>query len=192
MSGHTEILLTMKNIIPESLFDDYEPWEYEFSLIEKEDWKGLLKLREQEIKKHPDDFNVLESYGEALVLNKRYQEAIDFLTPLYKIHYDEDFGITQIMDALIGLGKTEKDFEWTKIPNILRLDKKTLDLCIKSLKGKRKPLSIAELYLKLMEVSDYITFKEDDLSLLLLENSKFFTFIGDKSFSFYFKVKLKR
>ena len=161
--------------------------EYEFELIEKEDWKGLLLLKEKQLKNHPNDLYAIESYAEALILNKKFQNAIDFLMPYYKKYYEEGFGIHPIMDALIGLEKTENEFVWLKTPNILRLDSKTLNLCIKLLKGKRKPVNVSDLHSQLLDHSDYITFESDELSTFLLKNSKHFIFTGDV----FVKIKLK-
>jgi hypothetical protein len=162
--------------------------EYEFELIEKEDWKGLLLLKEKQLRNHPDDLNAVESYAEALILNKKFQDAIDFIRPYYEKYYEEDgFGIHPIMDALIGLEKTENDFIWLKTPNILRLDNTTLNLSIKLLKGKRKPVSVSDLHSQLLYHCDYITFDDEELSTFLLKNSKHFNFTGDV----FVKIKLK-
>ena len=174
----------------ENLYDDFEDWEDDANLIDKEDWKGLLQLREERARSSPEDLCAQQRYGEALVLNKKYSEAIDFLTPLYRIHYDEGFGIHEIMDALIGLGKTEKDFNWVTEPKVYRLNKQTLDLCIKTLKGKRKHLSIFNIYETFLYDADYIAFNEDNLSEFLLKYPEIFSFIGDRSFPQFLEVKL--
>lgn len=97
-------------------YDDFEEWEGDADLIDAEDWKGLLKLREQRAKNNPDDLYDQHGYGEALILNKKYQKALDYITPYYQDYHELEFGISIIMDALIGLGKTEKDFKWINQP----------------------------------------------------------------------------
>ncbi|MDB9874547.1 hypothetical protein OAC97_04755 [Flavobacteriaceae bacterium] len=55
-------------------FDDkygIEDWEDDMILFEKEDWVGLLKLRERRAKKQPTDLYAQERLAEALNLNKR-------------------------------------------------------------------------------------------------------------------------
>jgi len=174
----------------EDFYNDFEDWEADANLIIDKDWKGLLQLREERARNNPDDLSAQQRYGEALIINKKYSEAIDFLTPLYKIYYDEGFGIQEIMDALIGLGKTEKDFNWEIEPKIYRLNKQTLDLCIKTLKGKRKHISIFKVYEPFLFTADYIAFSEDDLAEFLLKYPNIFSFDGDISFPRFLNVKL--
>jgi hypothetical protein len=176
----------------EDFYNDLEDWEADANLINKEDWKGLLQLREERARNHPEDLFAQQRYGEALVLNKKYSEAIDFFTPLYKMYYEEGFGIHEIMDALIGLGKTEKDFNWVTEPKIYRLNKQILDLCIKTLKGKRKHISIFNVYEPFLFDADFIAFSEDDLAEFLLKYPEIFSFDGDRSFPKFLNVKLKK
>ena len=95
----------------ENDYDDFEDWEDDANLFYKEDWIGLLQLRQERARSQPEDLYAQQRYGEALVLNRKFLEAIDFMTPFYQIYYEEGFGIHEIMDALTGLGKTEKDFK---------------------------------------------------------------------------------
>jgi hypothetical protein len=176
----------------ENDYDDFEDWEDDANLIDKEDWKGLLKLRLERARNQPEDLCAQDRYGEALVLNRKYLEAIEFLTPIYKKYYDEGFGINWIMDALIGLGKTENDYNWIMKPKVLRLDKLTIDLCIKVLKGRRKHTEIFDLYILLMNEADYLTFNEDELSKFLLKDVDNFTFMGDISRFWDLQIKIKK
>lgn len=176
----------------ENGYDDFEDWEDDANLFYKEDWIGLLQLRQERARSQPEDLYAQQRYGEALVLNRKYLEAIDFMTPFYQIYYDEGFGIHEIMDALIGLGKTEKDFNWIIEPKVLRLDKLTIDLCIKILKGRRKHTEIFDLYILLMNEAEYLTFNEDELSKFLLKDVDNFTFIGDKSRFWDLQIKIKK
>jgi len=176
----------------ENDYDDFEDWEDDANLIDKEDWKGLLKLRLERARNQPENLCAQDRYGEALVLNRKYLEAIEFLTPFYKKYYDEGFGINWIMDALIGLGKTENDYNWIIKPKVLRLDKFTIDLCIKILKGRRKHTEIIDLYILLMNEVDYLTFNEDELSKFLLKDVDNFTFMGDISIFWDLQIKIKK
>ena len=143
-------------------YDDFEEWEGDADLINEEDWKGLLKLSEQRAKSKPDDLYAQERYGEALILNQKYQQALDYIIPYYQVYHELKFGISRIMDALIGLGKTEKDFNWIKMPKVLRLDQSTINLCKTNLKGKRSFTTVLDLYFSLMHMADYLTFKEQE------------------------------
>ena len=171
---------------------DFEAWEPDAELYEKEDWKGLLRLRKEFITRHPNDLHAQERYVEALNFNKNYDEAIQYVTPLYKKYYDQGFGINQIIDALLGLGKTENDYNWIKKPEILKLDKTTLNICISLLKSKRRPISITDLYCDLLINCDYLMFQENDFFEFLKTNKNIFIFIGDTEYYFDTKIKLDR
>jgi hypothetical protein len=112
-------------------FDDtygFEDWEHDKILYEKEDWVGLLKLREKRAKKRPSDLYTQVRFAEILNINKKYEEALDFITPIYQKNYESGVGIHEIIDALYGLGKSENDFDWKIKLNVLKLDSDTLKL----------------------------------------------------------------
>jgi hypothetical protein len=176
----------------EHFYDNFEDWEADAYFINKEDWKGLLQLREKKARNNPNDLSAQQRFGEALVLNKKYSEAIDFLTPLYKIYHTEGFGIQEIMDSLVGLGKTEKDFNWATEPKIYRLNNQTLELCIKTLKGKRKHIDLFKVYEPFYFIADYIAFSQDELAEFLLKYTEIFSFEGDRSFPEFLTVKLRK
>ena len=171
---------------------DFEEWEDDKILFEKEDWVGLLKLRHKRAEKQPSDLYAQQRYAEALILNKKYKEALDLVSPLYQENHESGFGISEILDALFGLGKTEKDFSWISKPSILRLDQNTLDLCIEYLKGKRKYVSVTNIYVKLIMHADYSTFNEKQLAEFLLKNSQTFDFTGNKEYYWDIELKLKK
>ncbi|WP_430812961.1 MULTISPECIES: hypothetical protein [unclassified Carboxylicivirga] len=173
--------------------DDYdiEYWEQDSSLYEKEDWKGLLKLRKEFVIKHPNDLNNQERYIEALILNKKYNEAINCVTPLYDKYYEKGFGVGQIVEALAGLGKTENDFNWKIKPKILKLNKDILEICIQQLKTKKEPVTINELYCDIIIDSDYTMFEEDSFFYFLKTNKDLFDFTGDIEFCLGTKIKLR-
>lgn len=172
--------------------DDFEDWEDDANLYEKEDWHGLLNLRIERAKKQPSDLYAQARYAEALILNKRYGEAIDHLTPLYQKNYDSRFGIIEILDALYGLDKNEDDFDWIQKPIILKLDDRTLQICIESLKNKRQYVSLIRLHCDLLLQADYLKFNEKELSEFLLNYSDIFDFSGDKSIFYDVELKLKK
>ena len=171
---------------------DFEEWEGDTYFFDKEDWAGLLNLRKETAKRRPSDLYAQARYAEALNLNKKYKETIDFMTPLYKRNYDCGFGINEILDALYGLGKKEDDFAWIEKPVVLKLNKNTLDLCKKFLMGKRKHASILSVYENLLMQADYLTFKEQELSDYLIKHTDIFNFTGDKSEFFDLEIKLNK
>ena len=173
-------------------YDDFEEWEGDADLINEEDWKGLLKLREQRARSKPDDLYAQDRYGEALILNQKYQQALDYIIPYYQVYHELKFGISRIMDALIGLGKTEKDFNWIKEPKVLRLDQTTINLCKIYLKGKKRFINVLDLYVSLMDVADYLTFKEQEFSDFLRKNVTDFICIGESTYYYDLSIKLKK
>jgi hypothetical protein len=169
-----------------------EDWEDDKILYEKEDWPSLLKLREERAKKNPTDLYAQQRFAEALNLNNRFEDTLDFITPYYQDNYEVGFGIHEIIDALKGLNKTENDYDWIKKPTIIKLDSDALNLCVDYLKTKRKPCSVSDIYCDLMMLGDYIDFNEEKLADFLLENSD--TFMIKKSSDYFWDmdIKLKR
>jgi hypothetical protein len=169
-----------------------ENWEDDIILLEKKDWIGLLKLREKRAKKQPSDLYAQQRFVQALILNKKYKDALDVIIPIYKDNYESGFGVSEIMDALLGLGKTEDDFEWIKKPSILQLDQRTINKCLSILKEKRKYISVVEVYLDLMLQADYLTFDEKGLTDLLMQDSTYFDFKIDRNDLHEIKLKIRK
>jgi hypothetical protein len=107
-----------------------EDWEDDKILFEKEDWPNLLKLREERANKNSSDLYAQQRFAEALNLNKRFADTLEFITPLYRDNYEVGFGIHEIIEALHGLGKSENDFNWIEKPKIIKLDSDALKLCV--------------------------------------------------------------
>lgn len=177
-----------------SFEDTYDPesWEGYYELYENEDWVGLLKLCEIDAKKHPSDLYAQQRYADALNLNKKYKEALDFITPLYKDNHDVGFGISEIVDALYGLGKTKEDYDWINRPVILTLDSDTVYFCIDLLKNRRRAVRITDLYQDLIMKADYCKFNEPELANFLVRFTEKFDIQLDKDFIMDSKLKLKR
>ncbi len=171
---------------------DLENWEGYYELYENEDWIGLLRLCEVDAKKHPSDLYAQQRYADALNLNKKYKEALDFITPLYKDNHEVGFGISEIADALYGLGKTKEDYEWITPPVILTLDTNTIDFCVDLLKNKRRSILITDLYQDLIMKTDYCKFNEPDLVKYLIKFTDKFDIQIDKDFLMSSKIKLKK
>ncbi len=152
--------------------EDLEDWESDYCYINKNDYDGLLKYREQVAKNNPKDYYPQWRLGEAYILNKKYDKAIDFLSKLHKEY--PDFGDVQysLLDALFATGKNENDYNWTIKPPVLRLDKYVLDFCYDFLKNKRKGRSISAIYCELLP-KGYLRFEEDDLFKALVTDERF-------------------
>ena len=172
--------------------EDLESWEGDNILYQEENWPELLKLRKERALKDPSDLHAQEAYAIALNLNKKYDETLEFLRPIYRENWDCGFGIAEIIDALYALGKTEDDFDWINKPEILKIGPDTIDFCKDYLKNKRKPVSITEIHTDMIPKFDYIAFEANDLADYLSEHKDIFEISGENEDFFYKEVKLKR
>ena len=116
----------------------FEGWEGDFALIQEEKYEDLLILRKSKAIKNPNDLYAQYYYGEALIYNKMYNEAIEYLKPIY--FENPDFVDVQyvILDALFLTGRNEKDFDWIEIPKVKKIDKEILNECYKCLRKDGK------------------------------------------------------
>ena len=110
--------------------------------------------------------------GEAYVLCKEYEKAIDYFTPLYIENPDNGNIEYSILDALYALGKSERDFEWVSVPEVIRLNNEVLDFCYDYLKGKRKARDLDDVYCQLI-AKGYLTFNEEELLNHLISEGRF-------------------
>ena len=152
--------------------DDFEEWETDYELREKEDWPGLVEYCKQRAERLPDDPYAQYYLGEAYVLNGEYDEALQFLSEHHRRQpWNPDYhGV--ILDALYALGKTEDDFDWVQEPVILKMSTEILDACYEFLRSRRKPRSVNELYTRFV-MEGYLLFTEEDLLKALLEDGRF-------------------
>ncbi|OGO80289.1 MAG: hypothetical protein A2Y21_02565, partial [Clostridiales bacterium GWC2_40_7] len=153
-------------------YDDTEEWETEAEFFDQEDWEGLVEYRRRKAEKYPDEPDCQWSLGEAYVLNKEYEKAINFLDGLHKKYPDDPNIQHSLLDALFAIGKDETAVKWIIRPNILRLDKDTLDYCYNFLQTKRKPRTVHELHLQLYS-EGYPAFDDHQLMNFLLSDNRF-------------------
>jgi hypothetical protein len=177
----------------ENTNNDFNDLENDASYTEAQYLIGLEIIRKEKAMKNPDDLGDQLEYGDVLVFNKKYQEALDFFSPIYQKHYKKGIGVEQIIDSLIGLGKTEKDFNWIVPPKILHLDMATLDLCTKFLNDQKEAVHILALFDELfLRQSDHMTFDEYEFSDFILQNNDNFILIGDLSKPLDYEIKIKQ
>jgi hypothetical protein len=105
-------------------------------------------------------------------LNGEYENAIDFMSDHHRKHpWIGDYQHV-ILDALFALDKDEGDFNWVEKPVVLRLSENILDACYEFLKPKRKPRSVADLYIEFV-MKGYLLFTEQDLYNALSTDQRF-------------------
>jgi len=151
---------------------DFEVGVEHQTLIDKQDYPGLVRYCEKRAKKHPDDLYAQYYLGDAYVLNGEYKKAIEFMTEHHKKYpWNPDYQYV-ILDSLFAMGKTENDFHWIEKPEILRMATDIVDTCHEFLKRKRKPRSIMELYTQFV-TEGYLLFSEKDLLKALLNDGRF-------------------
>jgi len=126
-----------KKLDDDTDMNGFEDWEDDYRLISKRDYKGLKSLRQEVAKSHPADVYAQWRLGEAYILCKEYEKAIDYFTPLYRKNPDYGDIEYSILDALFALGKSERDFKWVSAPEVKRLNDEVSDFCYDYLKGKR-------------------------------------------------------
>ena len=154
------------------IYQNFEDWEDDYELINKGDFEGLIKYREKMARYSPNDVYSLWPLGEAYILNKEYEKAIEFLTHLH-IKYPDNADIQYlILDALFSIDKSEKDFKWVLAPEVVSLNSDLLDHCYDLLKRKRKARELNDLYCELMP-QGYLAFNENDLLNYLVADGRF-------------------
>ena len=170
---------------------DLELSEEEKAIIESKDWPALLELRKGLAESRPEDLLAWQRYTESLNLNKMHKEAIDAIEPFYRENYDFGFGIFEIIDVFLGMGKTEDDFDWIEKPEVVKLNDKTLDFCIKVLKRQGGPVSIYSLFEAQLAQGEYLAFHIKEFLEFLTERSEIFELFGDPANPMNMEVSLK-
>lgn len=156
----------------EDEYDDFEAWETEGEIFDRQDWEELVKYRYQIAKRNPDSYDDQWRLGEAYVLNQEYEKAIRFLGDLHKEYPDDPNTQYSLLDALTAIGKDENDFPWIIKPEVLKLDENTLDYCYNYLRRKRKRITVSDLYLECYD-EGYPMFCETQLMQFLRTDNRF-------------------
>lgn len=152
--------------------DEVEDWEDDYNLLDKGNFEELKKLREIAARNNPKDIYALWRLGEAYILCKEYEKAIDYFKPLHKKNPDNLDISYSILDSLFALGKNENDFQWVSEVNVIRLNREVSDFCYDYLKGKRKPRYLDDVYCQLID-EGYLAFDEEELLKYLDEDDRF-------------------
>lgn len=153
--------------------DPFEEWEADDYFLRKENYVGLVKLRERRLARRPGELDTQIGLGEAYVLNGEHEKALAWLSKLHRKVPDHPDIQHLILDALFATGMNEDDFPWVVKPEVIRLSSAVLEQCAEALKGKRKPRSLDELYAKLLIAWDNLHFTSDELLAALKQDSRF-------------------
>lgn len=155
--------------------NEFEYWQIDEKLLEKKDYKGLLKFRQKIAAQNPDNGYVFIRLGEAYILNGEYDKAIELLGNWIKGNPDHPAleSIQYIiLDALFASGKDEHDFDWLLEPVIIRLNNESLDQCYEFLKRQEQPSDLYALY-KEFAMQGYVRFTQEELQEALNNDERF-------------------
>lgn len=169
---------------------DFESWEDHFYFHDRRDYAGLVAFCKDEVKRSPNDLYAAERLLQAYVLNRDFNDAIDFGATLERDHPGVGMFSHHILDALFALGKTEADFAWTVRPSIVRLDRGVADDCYNYLRPKRKPRTLDEFHIELW-LNDYVAFSDEEL-LQYLRADERFVVTGESPFTAEVTVARRR
>ena len=64
--------------------EDFESWEAYADLYYERDYPGLVKYCEAEVARRPEDVSARCDLGQAYVLDKQYQKAIDLMIECHR------------------------------------------------------------------------------------------------------------
>jgi hypothetical protein len=151
---------------------DFESWEAHAELHDKCDYGGLVSLCDSEVSRKPDDLHAVERLGQAYLLNGEHSKAIQVMERYHRANPDIESFQWVILDALFAQGKTERDFDWSEQPKVLRLGPEVAEICFERLRPKRKPRSVGAVHCDLL-CEGYLTFNEEQLLEFLQTDPRF-------------------
>ncbi len=172
-------------------FDDsgFEDWEADYELIQKNDIKGLIKLRENYLKKSNDDIYAQIRLAEACLINNEYEKALEYIRKLHMMEPDFEDAQYVILDVLFKQGKDVDDFNWVQKPKVIEIQDAVL-IVAEKLQNKRKHKPLYEIYTDLT-LSGYFKFSEQMLLDALYSDDRF-DVKGDKGTYYECVVKLRK
>ena len=152
---------------------DPEGWEREYWIYDKERWDDLVELRKEEAKGSDIGDGDYEELADALVLAKRYEEALTLCIKLYKNNHRNQQIHNLILQILKETNKKETDFDWIERPKVLRLDEDLFQFCKSALQKKRKVnRTMYVLQEALLIKGTYMDFDMDELLEWLKKDSR--------------------
>ena len=146
--------------------------EAKLELLEAEDYAGLVAYLERLVERRPDDAYAIKDLGEAYLLNGEPAKALGLLAPLHRRapHFEDPQWV--ILDALFALGRDEQGFDWVEEPEVVRLDRRTIETCRTYLEFRGRPVDVRDLYSELLG-EGYCAFTESELLEALRRDERF-------------------
>jgi tetratricopeptide (TPR) repeat protein len=165
-----------------------EDWETDYYYYDRQDWKGLVKLREKYAEQHQNNPYAQWRLGEAYILGGEFGKSLKLLSDLHYKYPDYLDVQYSLLDTLFALNKTEEDYNWINRPTVVRLDKDVVDACYTYLKGKRRTRTLNDFYCDYLILQGYIGFTKSDLYYALIADGRFIV-EGNPDFPFSARVK---
>lgn len=140
-------------------------------LIERQDWGGLIRLRQRQFDECPCPL-CATGYAEALIAGSRWEEAIEVLRPTEQERPGDPLVTELILNALHFLDRNVEDFAWTLVPRLVHLDEDALELCRHHLARGAKEVTVGALRLAVF-AGAYLDFSVDQLAAALGQDERF-------------------
>lgn len=100
----------------------------EMELYDREDWEGLVALRERLASRHGDDPYCLLRLAEAYDLAGRHEPSLEAAARAHGLEPEHPWYQDAVLRALFALGRSEEDFDWQgEPPPVLRLDEPLME-----------------------------------------------------------------
>lgn len=147
----------------------------EHDLYHQEDWAALVKVRERQLSRHPDDVHVRLSLAEALLLCDEPARALELAGQCHEHEPDDPWIEDTVLEALFALGRTEEDFPWRgEAPPVNRLGEELLERLHGRLLAEDEPRELGLLFYEICDEA-YTAFDLEELLDALRGDPRFQT-----------------
>jgi len=147
----------------------------EYELYSREDWAALVRLRERQLSRHPDDVHVRLSLAEAHLLGGEPAQALELASECHRREPDDPWIEDTLLEALFALGRTEEDYPWPgEPPAVHRLDEELLVRIDERLRAEGEPREVGLLFYQLCDEA-FTPFDLGELFAALVADPRFVT-----------------
>jgi hypothetical protein len=147
----------------------------EHDLYTREDWAALVRLRERQLSRHPDDVHVRLSLAEAHLLSGEPARALDLVAQCHEAEPEDPWIEDTLLEALFALGRSEADYPWRKeTPAVNRLDEAFLARLDERLRLEGEPREVGLLFYELCDEA-FTAFDLTELLAALRADARFVT-----------------